>query len=646
MTNETTGPDDAELVARARDGDDGAYAELWRRHHDAGRRAVRAITRTFDADDVVQEAFTRVLSAVRRGGGPDGAFRPYLYAAVRNVVADWGRARGDVQLVEPTDDADPDAAFDDAVLERTLVGAAFRSLRPEWQAVLWYTEVERMKPSEAAPLLGMSANATAALAYRARDALRTAWLQAHVNDLAAEDGCRWTAERLGAYSRRTLARRERDRVEEHLTTCLKCPVVVAELEGVAGSLQAALLPLVLGTGGVSMAGATSAVTGNGSVVARGPGDAARRVQRWVRRSPVTVASAAATIVVAGAVVGAGGLLAAPDAAPPHVQAPSSARAPASPSDSVPARGPSDTTVVVEGAHGAGPRAEGPTGDRSDGPDGSQTAGGVWRTAVPISPTSVAAPGGASDVGATVPGTPAAPPTHDDGGHLPEIDSGEPAGPAEETPGDEVPGVAPGTDDPGTDNPGTDNPGTDNPGTDDPGTDDPGLAAPVVTGLDTLDGLALPVVDGTGLPGAEVRVLDGTGTVVGRTTVDEAGRWSVLAEVGTPSVTLTVVQEAAGVVSAPATAAPVRLATPEVVALVDGVRDPLVTFTGPAGRYVQALVDGVPTATLHQLGEQPLERVIQGQAPGNHTLGLRFYDPATGRHGLTVTRGFVVTGRSG
>lgn len=266
MTIETTGTDDVDLVARARDGDDGAYAELWRRHHDAGRQAARAVTRTFDADDVVQEAFTRVLSAVRRGGGPDGAFRPYLYAAIRNVVTDWGRARGDVQLVEPTDDApDPDAAFDGAVVERTLTGAAFRRLRPEWQAVLWYTEVERMRPREAAPLLGLSANATAALAYRARDALRTAWLQAHVNHDAAEGDCRWTAERLGAYSRRRLTRRDHDRVEEHLTSCVRCSRIVAELDDVAGSLRAALLPPVLG--GASLAGAGTSA-GDGPVAHR------------------------------------------------------------------------------------------------------------------------------------------------------------------------------------------------------------------------------------------------------------------------------------------------------------------------------------------------------------------------------------------
>jgi RNA polymerase sigma factor (sigma-70 family) len=667
MTSETTGTDDVDLVARARDGDDGAYAELWRRHHDAGRRAARAVTRTFDADDVVQEAFTRVLSAVRRGGGPDSAFRPYLYAAIRNVVADWGRAGGDVRLVDPTDDApDPDAAFDGALLERNVTGAAFRRLRPEWQAVLWYTEVERMKPREAAPLLGLSANATAALAYRARDALRTAWLQAHVNHDAAEGACRWAAERLGAYSRGRLARRDHDRVEEHLGTCHRCSGVLAELDDVAGSLRVVLLPLALGPAGASLAGA-GPLAGGASGVAPGTGGALRRAQRWARRSPVTAASmAAAALVVAGAATAS--VLAVRDTAP-HVQTAPDGHAPAASSTPVPERGPAGAALPAdgpqdegaqdEGAQDEGAQDEGPTGDRTAAPTGSATSADARVETVPAlrGPRDGGSRPGAAEGEAPEIVPPVTPEPAGPGGQQPPTDGDQPGGDPgtglpdeeipdeapDETPDEEVPDETPGEGVP-DETPGEGVPDeTPGEGVPDetPDAEVPGVAAPVVTALDTLGGLALPVVSGTGLPGAEVRVLDEAGAVVGRTTADEAGTWSVLAEIGAPSAVLTVVQGADGAVSAPAAVGRVVLDAPVVVALADGVSDPVVTFTGPAGRHVQALVDGVPTATLHRLGPQPLERVVRGQAPGTHTLGLRFYDPPSGRHGVTVTREMVV-----
>ena len=42
--------------------------------------------------------------------------------------------------------------------------------------VLWHTEVEGQRPAEVAPLLGMSPNSVSALAYRAREGLRQAFV--------------------------------------------------------------------------------------------------------------------------------------------------------------------------------------------------------------------------------------------------------------------------------------------------------------------------------------------------------------------------------------------------------------------------------------------------------------------------------------
>jgi len=56
------------------------------------------------ADDIVAEAFARVLAAIREGGGPSHAFRAYLLRAVRNLAHDWLAARRRVTVIGDMDD--------------------------------------------------------------------------------------------------------------------------------------------------------------------------------------------------------------------------------------------------------------------------------------------------------------------------------------------------------------------------------------------------------------------------------------------------------------------------------------------------------------------------------------------------------------
>src|SRR3954451_19018345 len=86
------GPGDAELISAVRGGDSDAYGELFARHVDAARRLARQLTGPADADDLVSDAFTKVLTVLQRGGGPDLAFRAYLLTAVRRLHLDKIRA--------------------------------------------------------------------------------------------------------------------------------------------------------------------------------------------------------------------------------------------------------------------------------------------------------------------------------------------------------------------------------------------------------------------------------------------------------------------------------------------------------------------------------------------------------------------------
>ncbi|WP_309133483.1 sigma-70 family RNA polymerase sigma factor, partial [Cellulomonas sp.] len=249
--------DDAALLRATRGGDAEAFGRLYERHAGAALVVARQYTdSSADAEDVVADTFAAVHRAVRGGGGPEVAFRAYLFTAVRRAAA-VRRTAG--RRVEPTDDvvtletgAIPVEAAEQPALagfERSLVARAFRSLPERWQAVLWHCEVEGLTPAQIAPVLGLTANSVAALAYRAREGLRQAYLQQHLHDPLAE-GCRAVAGKLGTYVRGGLGSRDTGHVERHLDECGECRALVLELGDVNHGMRAVVAPLVLGLAGL------------------------------------------------------------------------------------------------------------------------------------------------------------------------------------------------------------------------------------------------------------------------------------------------------------------------------------------------------------------------------------------------------------
>jgi RNA polymerase sigma-70 factor (ECF subfamily) len=86
-------PSDTDLVARARDGEDDAFAEIVRRHE---RRvynlAYRMLGRTEDARDAAQEAFVSCYKNLRKFRG-DAAFSTWLHRIAVNACYDVLRKR-------------------------------------------------------------------------------------------------------------------------------------------------------------------------------------------------------------------------------------------------------------------------------------------------------------------------------------------------------------------------------------------------------------------------------------------------------------------------------------------------------------------------------------------------------------------------
>jgi RNA polymerase sigma factor (sigma-70 family) len=364
------GLSDEELVDRVRAGRDSAYEELYRRHAEAVRRYARTCCRdAFTAEDLTGEVFARTLQAIRGGSGPRSAVRAYLLTTVRRVAASWGATARREQLVEDfavfavsaagagaeAATAEPAAdvrAMRDA--EASLAIQAFRTLPERWQTVLWHTAVEEEPPSAIAPLLGLTANATAVLAHRAREGLRQAYLQAHVSSALTRQGeCARYADRLGAHARGGLRMRADRELNRHLKDCERCTAASLELADLNSTLKGLLPVAYIGwfaavyaakaagaaavVGGVAAAGAAggaaaaAAGTAGGAAAGSGAGGAAAGGAAAEGLGAPAKAGIAAAIVVAAAatafaLTAGGGGSPKPQAEPSH--APPATHAPA------------------------------------------------------------------------------------------------------------------------------------------------------------------------------------------------------------------------------------------------------------------------------------------------------------------------------
>lgn len=230
----------AELIALVRSDHPDAFAALYDRYAYSAHRLARHLGMRDEAEDVVSDAFARILDLVKRGKGPVDNFRGYLFTTVRHEAASRAKARA---RVLPTDD---DAAIDTAVpfdanrldnFERTTIRAAYESLPERWRTVLWHMEVEGYKPQQVAESLDMSPNSVSALVYRARSGLRQAYLDQHVA-AAPQDSqrCAATRARLASLVAQTATARDTVKANTHLLECESCRSALDELRATSAEI--------------------------------------------------------------------------------------------------------------------------------------------------------------------------------------------------------------------------------------------------------------------------------------------------------------------------------------------------------------------------------------------------------------------------
>lgn len=129
----------------------------------------RVIRHAGDADDVVQDAFCRLLRADVEGLN-DEELRRYVFRIAGNLMTDrWRRTERETRWLdrlrgEPQ--FDPGEAPDDSVSQE------FNELKPRDRALLWLAYVEEHNHQEIASALGIGRGSVKVLLSRARAKLR------------------------------------------------------------------------------------------------------------------------------------------------------------------------------------------------------------------------------------------------------------------------------------------------------------------------------------------------------------------------------------------------------------------------------------------------------------------------------------------
>ncbi|GGC44682.1 sigma-70 family RNA polymerase sigma factor [Brevibacterium sediminis] len=225
-----------------------AYGELYARHRlPALHVALRLSRNRAQAEDAVAEAFAKIWRAWGRGKGPDESFKAYLMAAVRSESYRRTAMVRATTIVEPdvltflADSEPSDLAAE--VAERDQLGRAFKTLPDAWQSALTLIDIEGISTADAAAMLGLSSNSISSLLRRAREGLRAAYLQEHVEPSAPE--CAKYSSALARFVRQQLGPKRAEAIKAHLSHCSHCRRQSFELRSINAKFQVWITPAAL-----------------------------------------------------------------------------------------------------------------------------------------------------------------------------------------------------------------------------------------------------------------------------------------------------------------------------------------------------------------------------------------------------------------
>ena len=176
--------EDAELVVRAREGDEAAFRLLVEKYTSVAYRTAYGFVRDEHlARDLSQEAFVRVFRSLS-SYDPKRPFATWLRRITVNVAIDELRRR----RRRPESALEPDLATSDAPdpsraaelgEQKEAVWEVLDQLPEKYRAVMVLKEIEQLSTEEVAEIIGRPAVSVRWRLHRARNLFREKWLARH-----------------------------------------------------------------------------------------------------------------------------------------------------------------------------------------------------------------------------------------------------------------------------------------------------------------------------------------------------------------------------------------------------------------------------------------------------------------------------------
>ncbi len=162
-----------QAIGRAKAGDHAGLRFLYMRYERDVFRYVRSIVRDeHDAEDVTQNVFAKLMSAIRTYEEREVPFSAWILRIARNAALDWLRQR---RAIPYEDVRGPDARYDD-VRERSMasLNEALETLSDEQRHVVMLRHMVGLTPGEIALRMGKTEGSIHGLHHRARATLKHA----------------------------------------------------------------------------------------------------------------------------------------------------------------------------------------------------------------------------------------------------------------------------------------------------------------------------------------------------------------------------------------------------------------------------------------------------------------------------------------
>lgn len=202
-------PESAELVARAKEGDRAAFAQLYRQYLPTVYKFLfYRVNNKTKAEDMTAEVFLRALRKIGDFNWTGADFGAWLLRIARNLILDEAkssRARLEVVTGEmPEDSAGENAPAEAACMEnftQVEVYKAIKKLRPDQQEVITLRFLHGMGVQDVAKLMDKKEGTVRTLQFRGLKALEKILIARGVVDAAVGEKIRPEGVRMSASGR-------------------------------------------------------------------------------------------------------------------------------------------------------------------------------------------------------------------------------------------------------------------------------------------------------------------------------------------------------------------------------------------------------------------------------------------------------------